>query len=60
VIELGVTIPSGDDSSRERMARVADLARQLGYQHVWAGVHLIPYRATADRGKSLDPFVPLA
>ena len=61
MIELGVTLPSGgDDFSRERMARVAELARELGYQHVWAGEHLVTDSATADRGKSLDPFVTLA
>jgi probable F420-dependent oxidoreductase len=61
VIELGVTIPSGgDDFSRERMVLVAELARELGYQHVWAGEHLVTDSATADRGKSLDPFVSLA
>ena len=61
MIELGVTIPSGgDDFSRERMMLVAELARELGYQHVWAGEHLVADSATADRGKSLDPFVSLA
>jgi len=61
VIELGVTIPTGgDDFSRERMVLVAELARELGYQHVWAGEHLVADSATADRGKSLDPFVSLA
>jgi probable F420-dependent oxidoreductase len=61
VIELGVTLPSGsDDFSRERIVRVAELARELGYQHVWAGEHLVADSATADRGRSLDPFVSLA
>jgi alkanesulfonate monooxygenase SsuD/methylene tetrahydromethanopterin reductase-like flavin-dependent oxidoreductase (luciferase family) len=61
VTELGVTIPSGgDEFSRERMVRVAELVRELGYQHVWAGEHLVADSATADRGKSLDPFVSLA
>jgi probable F420-dependent oxidoreductase len=61
VIELGVTIPSGgDDFSRGRMVLVAELARELGYQHIWAGEHLVTDSATADRGKSLDPFVSLA
>ena len=61
MIELGVTIPSGgDDFSRERMVLVAELARELGYRHVWAGEHLVADSATADRGKSLDPFVSLA
>ena len=61
MIELGVTLPSGgDDFSCDRMVRVAEVARELGYQHVWAGEHLVTDSATADRGKSLDPFVSLA
>ena len=42
------------------MVRVAELARELGYHHVWAGEHLVTDDATADRGKSLDPIVSLA
>ena len=61
MIELGVTVPSGgDDFSRERLARVAELARDLGYHHVWAGEHFIPNSATEHVGRSLDPFVSLA
>jgi probable F420-dependent oxidoreductase len=62
MLELGVTIPSGGaDFSRERMARVAEAARELGYDHVWAGEHLVADSATADRvGGSLDPVASLA
>jgi probable F420-dependent oxidoreductase len=62
VIELGVTIPSGGaDFSRERMARVAEAARELGYDHVWAGEHLITDSAAAEQlGRSLDPVASLA
>jgi probable F420-dependent oxidoreductase len=60
--EFGVTIPSGGaDFSRERMARVAEAARDLGYDHVGAGEHLVTDRATSDRvGRSLDPIASLA
>jgi alkanesulfonate monooxygenase SsuD/methylene tetrahydromethanopterin reductase-like flavin-dependent oxidoreductase (luciferase family) len=48
MIELGVTIPSGGaDFSRERIARVAEAARELGYDHVWAGEHLVTDSTTA-------------
>jgi probable F420-dependent oxidoreductase len=62
MIELGVTIPSGGpDFSRERMARVAEAARALGYDHMWAGEHLVADSATGDRvGRSLDPIASLA
>jgi len=61
VIELGVTVPSGgEDFSRERLARVAELARDLGYHHIWACEHFVPDRATERVGRSLDPFVSLA
>jgi probable F420-dependent oxidoreductase len=62
MIELGVTIPSGGaDVSRDRMARVAEAARELGYDHVWAGEHLVADSATAARvGRSLDPIASLA
>jgi probable F420-dependent oxidoreductase len=62
MIELGVTIPSGGpDFSRERMARVAEAARALGYDHVWAGEHHVADSATGDRvGRSLDPIASLA
>ncbi len=62
MIELGVTIPSGGANfSRERMARVAEAARELGYDHVWAGEHLVTDSATAESfGRSLDPVASLA
>ena len=62
MIELGVTIPSGGaDFSRERMARVAEAACELGYDHVWAGEHLVTDSATAEQlGRSLDPVASLA
>lgn len=62
MLELGVTIPSGGaDVSRDRMARVAEAARELGYDHVWAGEHLVADSATAERvGRSLDPIASLA
>jgi probable F420-dependent oxidoreductase len=62
MIEFGVTIPSGGaDFSRERMARVVEGARELGYDHVWAGEHLVTDSATAERfGRSLDPVASLA
>jgi alkanesulfonate monooxygenase SsuD/methylene tetrahydromethanopterin reductase-like flavin-dependent oxidoreductase (luciferase family) len=62
MIELGVTIPSGGtDFARERIARVAEAARELGYDHVWAGEHLVTDSATANRvGRSLDPVTSLA
>jgi probable F420-dependent oxidoreductase len=62
MIELGVTIPSGGaDVSRDRMARVAEAARELGYDHVWAGEHLVADSVTAARvGRSLDPIASLA
>jgi probable F420-dependent oxidoreductase len=62
MLELGVTIPSGGpDFCRERMARVAETARDLGYDHVWAGEHLVADSATGDRvGRSLDPIASLA
>lgn len=62
VIELGVTIPSGGaDFSRERIAHVAEAARELGYDHVWAGEHLVTDSATAAQlGRSLDPVASLA
>jgi probable F420-dependent oxidoreductase len=62
MLELGVTIPSGGaDPSRDRLARVAEAARELGYDHVWAGEHLVADRATAERvGRSLDPVASLA
>jgi len=61
-LELGVTIPSGGkDFSRDPMARVAEAARELGYDHVWAGEHLVADSATAERvGRSLDPVASLA
>lgn len=62
MIELGVTAPSGgEDFTRERLARVAEAARELGYAHVWAGEHLVVDAASADRfGHSLDPVASLA
>src|SRR6266511_3249625 len=62
MFEFGVTIPSGGaDFSRERMARAAEAARELGYDHVWAGEHLVADSATGERlGRSLDPVASLA
>jgi probable F420-dependent oxidoreductase len=62
MFEFGVTIPSGGaDFSPARMARVAEAARELGFDHVWAGEHLVADNATGERvGRSLDPVASLA